>query len=226
MSAKKAAKKNTARKAKPALSRAKILTKAIRLADSNGLDALSMRKLAQSLQVEAMSLYNHVHNKDDVIDGMINSVVEQFVVPDVNKPWKQSMRTSAISTHKTLLNHPWAANLMITRVIMGEGMMTYSEACYGCLANAGFSYAMTDHAWNAISNHIYGFTLTQISSPLESSEYANAAEQYLPQVPKQTYPHIHAMMQLIIKGEHSGVNNFEFGLDLILDGLERKLQNQ
>lgn len=212
-------------KAKPALSRTKILKKAIQLADSHGLDALSMRKLAQSLQVEAMSLYNHVRNKEDVIDGMINTVVEKFALPDANQPWKQSMRESVMSTHQVLLQHPWSANLMITRVIMGEGMMSYSDACYGCLANAGFSYAMTDHAWNAISNHLYGFTLTQINAPTITSDYVKAAEHYLPQVPQQTYPHIHTMMQLIIKGEHSGINNFEFGLDLILDGLERQLNN-
>jgi len=195
------------------------------MADVNGLASLSMRKLADQLGVEAMSLYNHVQNKDDVIDGMLGLVIAQFVVPDAGEHWKAAMRECAISTHKTLLKHPWAAQLLISRVSVSEHMMSYSDACYGCLANAGFSYEMTDHAWNAISNHVYGFTLTLINSPIDSTDYVKAAKQYLPAVPKDTYPHVHAMMQLIINGDHSGVNKVEFGLDLILDGLDSLLKS-
>ena len=195
------------------------------MADANGLGSLSMRKLADKLGVEAMSLYNHVRNKDDVIDGIVSLVIAQFMLPDANEHWKVAMRSCAISTHKTLLKHPWAAQLLISRVSVSENMMAYSDACFGCLANAGFSYEMVDHAWNAISNHIYGFTLTLINSPIDSNDYAKAAEQYLPVVPKDVYPHVHSMMQLIISGDHNGVNNVAFGLDLILDGLDVMLRS-
>lgn len=220
-----AARKAASGTSKPSLTREKVLLKALQMADANGLESLSMRKLADQLGVEAMSLYNHVHNKDDVIDGIVSLVIARFKLPDTNEHWKAAMRSCAISTHETLLKHPWAAQLLISRVSVGENMMTYSDACFGCLANAGFSYEMSDHAWNAISNHIYGFTLTLINSPVDSADYAQVAEQYLPDVPKETYPHMHALMQLIISGDHNGVNKVEFGLDLILDGLDSMLKS-
>jgi len=220
-----AARKAASGKSKPSLSRDKVLLQALQMADAKGLASLSMRKLADQLDVEAMSLYNHVQNKDDVIDGIVSLVIAQFMLPDTNKHWKSAMRACAISTHETLLKHPWAAQLLISRVSVSEHMMNYSDACFGCLANAGFSYEMTDHAWNAISNHIYGFTLTMINSPIDSADFAQAAKQYLPAVPKDTYPHVHALMQLIISGDHNGVNNVEFGLDLILDGLDTMLRS-
>jgi len=102
-------------------------------------------------------------------------------------------------------------------------MMTYSNACFGCLFRAGFSHELTDHGWNAINNHLYGFTLTELNSPVNSEDYAHIAEQYLPMVPEDKYPHIRSMMDVIIAGKHSGVNDFEFGLDLILEGLESRL---
>lgn len=218
-----AARKAAARTSKPSLTRDKVLRQALQMADSGGLGALSMRKLADKLGVEAMSLYNHVQNKDDVIDGIVALVVAKFIVPDTKEHWKVAMRNCAISTHTTLLKHPWAAQLLISRVSASENMMIYSDACYGCLANAGFSYEMTDHAWNAISNHIYGFTLTLINSPIDQADCAQAAKQYLPVVPKESYPHVHEMMLLIISGDYNGVNNLEFGLDLILDGLDSML---
>jgi len=216
-----AAKKKRTRAAKSPLTVKKIFRQALRIADKGGIEALSMRKLADRLGVEAMSLYNHVQNKDDVLDGVLTLVVEQFQIADPEKEWRQALRESAISTHLVLLKHPWAAQLLISRVNTSAAMMKYSEAGYGCLYKAGFSYVLADHAWNAIGNHIYGFTLTQINSPVDTRDYAKAAKQYLPQVPVDEYPHIHGMMQLIISGQHNGINNFEFGLDLILDGLAR-----
>ena len=180
-----------------------------------------MRKLAESLNVEAMSLYNHVQSKDDVLDGMVGLVIEQFELPNPAKNWKKELKTGANSMHAVLLQHRWAAQMLISRVITGDAMMRNADAWVGCLHKAGFSYVMADHAWNALTNHIYGFTLTQINSPLEAADYAKSAEQYLPYVPASDYPHLNGLMQLIISGKHDGINNFEFGLDLILDGLER-----
>lgn len=209
------------RSSRQALSREKVLKTALRLADKQGIDSLSMRKLADALDVEAMSLYNHIKNKDEVIDGIVEMVVNRFTTASFELPWKQAMRECAISTHQVLLKHPWVAMLLISRVTICDGLLRYSDASFGCLRKAGFSYEMADHGWNAISNHIYGFTLTVISAPIDSSEYSNAAEHYLSAVPKEQYPHVHSLMTLIISGEHTGINDFEFGLDLILDGLER-----
>jgi len=182
-----------------------------------------MRKLAQVLGVEAMSLYNHIENKEDLLDGMIDFVVSEFALPKQNKPWRSALRQSVISAHDVLLQHPWAALLLLSRINTGEAMMTYCDACFGCLFRAGFSAPLTDHGWNAVHNHLYGFTLTEINSAVDPKDYAEAAAQYLPLAPIERYPHVRAMMEVIIDGSHTGVNDFTFGLDLILDGLENKL---
>lgn len=212
--------KQNKRASRQALSREKILKKAVSLADKHGVDALSMRKLAHALNVEAMSLYNHIDNKEDLFDSLVDWVVSQFQLPDENKHWKESLRRSVISSHDVLLKHPWATLLLLSRINTGDSIMAYSNACFGSLLNAGFSHALTDHGWNALNNHLYGFTLTEINLPINPDDYSKAAEEYLPMVPVERYPHIHSMMQIIIKGEHSGVNDFNFGLDLILNGLE------
>lgn len=214
----------TKRSTRAALTRAKIVKKAIRLADRNGVEGLSMRKLAQALKVEAMSLYNHIDNKEDLLDAMVDDVAAHFEMPDTDKQWKSTLRASVISTHDVLLQHPWVTHLLLTRITTGDAMMGYTNACFGCFLNAGFSHPLTDHGWNALNNHLYGFTLTEINSPIKPKDYSKAAQQYLPMVSEEHYPHIRSMMKVIISGEHSGVNDFEFGLDLILDGLEKKLK--
>jgi len=186
-------------KKKP-LSREKILLHAVRLADRDGVAKLSMRSVAETLNVEAMSLYNHIKNKDDLLNGMVDVVVSEFEHPAATVPWQLAMRKCAIHTHEVLLTHPWAAALLIS-----------------------FSYPMADHAWNAVCNHLYGYTLTQVNSPIASEDYSRTAEHYLPMVPEADYPYVNRLIRLIVSGEHSGVNDFAFGLDLILDGLAAKL---
>jgi len=121
-----------------------------------------------------------------------------FEPPNQKKAWKPAIRESAVSTHKVLLTHPWAAELLISRVYLGEASLNYADKAYGCLRKAGFGYDMADHAWNAINNHLYGFTLTVINAPIQSPEYASAAEHYQELVPHDQYPHLHSMMQEII----------------------------
>jgi len=210
-------------RSKTALSREKILSRAVRLANRDGVDAVSMRTVAKALNVEAMSLYNHVKNKEDLLLGMVDRVVCEFELPKTNTHWKSAMRASVISTHEVLLANPWAAGLLISKVLTEDGMMRYSNACFGCLVEAGFSYAMADHAWNALNNHLYGFTLTAVNSPVDPADYAASAAEYEPLISEADYPYIRSMMRVIIDGEHSGVNDFTFGLDLILNGLEDKL---
>ena len=213
-------------KRKP-LTKLMILNASLRLADENGLEQLSMRKVAQSLNVEAMSLYNHIANKNDLLDGMLESVVAKFELPSINQNWQNAMRKAAISAHQVLLKHPWAAHQMISKISVGPARLAWSNATIGCLHEAGFSYEIADHAWNAIDNHIYGFTLQAVNAPVDPQQYANAAEEYLPIISEDEYPYLNAMASLIAEGKHSGINEFEFGLDLILDGLERlKAANQ
>jgi AcrR family transcriptional regulator len=202
------------------LSRERVLGAAVDLADATGIDSLSMRKLAQKLGVEAMSLYNHISNKDDVLDGITDLVVGEIFVPTIGGDWKTAMRERATSAHEVLLRHPWASLLIASRVNIGPAMLRYVDATVGCLIEAGFSYELADRAWNAIDSHIYGFTLQELNFPFDPEEYASAAKQFLPMLPIERYPYMNALAQTVIDGTHHGVHDFEFGLDLVLDGLE------
>jgi AcrR family transcriptional regulator len=218
-------KKNQSSRRTP-LSRERILKAAIKLADKEGIDSISMRKIAGTLKVEAMSLYNHVGNKEDLLDGMVDRVASEIELPVIARDWKQSIRNRANSAHQVLLKHPWASMLMLSRINVGPAMLAYVNATIGCFREAGFTFEMTDHAWNAVDNHIYGFTLQALNFPFEPSEYASAAKEFMPMIPEQEYPHLRGMAMEIIEGRHHGVQDFEFGLELILDGLERSLDFQ
>ena len=201
------------------LSKERVLHAAVALADSIGIDSLSMRRLGQELGVEAMSLYKHVANKEDILDGIVDLVVREIEVPAIGGDWKAAMRRRAKSAHAVLLRHRWATMLLVARANVGPAMLRYVDATIGCLREAGFSYAMADHAWNAIDNHVYGFTLQELNFPFKPEEYAAAAKGFLPQLPPHQYPYLRGMSEQVIAGHHSGLHDFEFGLDLILAGL-------
>lgn len=208
------------------LTRERVLRAALHLADEEGLEALSMRRLAQELGVEAMSLYNHVSGKDDLLDGIADMVVGEIEVPAIGADWKAAMRRRATSAHEVFLRHPWAPLLIGSRVNVGPAMLRYVNATLGCLREAGFSYELADRAWNAIDSHVYGFTIQELNFPLEPSEYASAAKMFLPRLPADEYPYMRALTELVIEGAHRGVHDFQFGLELILDGLERLLRRE
>lgn len=207
------------------LSREGILRAAVELADERGIEMLSMRKLAETLGVEAMSLYNHVANKDDLLDGMVEAVIAEVDLPDPSTPWKDAMRRRAVSAHAMLLRHPWASIMVVSRINVGPAMLRYLDATIGSLRAAGFSYAMADHAISVLDSHIYGFTLLKANFPIDEGEYAKAAQQFLPMLPADLYPHARALTEEVGSGRHSGVNDFTFGVDLLLEGLGSLLGN-
>jgi AcrR family transcriptional regulator len=202
------------------LSRERVLLAALRLADAEGLEALSMRNLAQELGVKAMSLYNHVKNKDDLIDGIVDIVVGEIEVPDFKLDWKTAMRRRAISAHEVLLRHPWATMPIVSRINVGPAILQYVDATLGCLHKAGFSLEMADHIWNAMDSHIYGFTLQELNFPVEAENYSGAAKEGLALIPAEQYPYMNDLTHEVIEKRYDGLHNFEFGLDLILNGLE------
>jgi AcrR family transcriptional regulator len=206
-----------------ALSRMRILRSALDLADREGLEGLSMRKVAEGLGVQAMSLYNYVTNKDDLIDGMVELVVGEMAVPDGGKAWKGEMRRRAIVARSVLLRHPWAMIPLMSRVNVGPMVLRYIDATLGCLQAGGFSLYVADHAWNAMDSHIYGFTLQELKFPFEAVDYPEAARLGLPLVPVALYPNMHALTIEVIERRYDGLHDFEFGLDMVLDGLERLL---
>lgn len=202
------------------LSRERILQVALQRADAEGLEALSMRKLAQELGVKAMSLYNHVANKDDMVDGMVDLVVGEIELPSLDVDWKTAMRQRAVSAHAVLLRHPWATLALMSRVNVGPAMLRYVDATLACLVEAGFSYPMADYAWNALDSHIYGFTLQALNFPFEAEAYAAAAKDYVAMIPPDKYPYLNQLTHHVMDGRHDGLHDFEFGLNLLLDGLE------
>ena len=203
------------------LTRERVLRAAVRLADKHGLDALSMRRLATSLKVEAMSLYNHVANKDDVLDGMVDLIIGEITLPSPGGDWKAAMRARATSAHAVMLAHPWAPMLVVARINVGPNMLRYVDATLGTLRQAGLSWAETDRAWNAMDSHIYGFTLQLQNFPVDPQEYASAAASYLAMLPADKYPYMHELTVLVANGSHDGTHDFAFGLELIVDGLDR-----
>jgi AcrR family transcriptional regulator len=210
---------NTERRAR--LSRERVLRAAISLADRSGLDSLTMRRLGQELGVEAMSLYNHVSNKDDILDGMVDLVLTDIDVPPAGTDWRTAMRQRSISAHEVLLTHPWAAMLIMSRFNIGPGMTRYLDATLGRLRDGGFSIEGALDAWHTLDSHLYGFTLQELNLPFEVAETQQVSADVLRQLPADEYPHV---VEVITKIMQTGRDeNFEFGLDLILDGLEKTL---
>jgi AcrR family transcriptional regulator len=214
------------------LSKERVLERAIALADKDGIDALSMRKLGQALGVEAMSLYNHVANKNELVTAMVDRVIEQFELPDDEPTWDAAIRRCAISAHDVLIEHQWACRLALVpsdvRAIGGP-RIRYMEWLLRRLREGGCSPELSYSAYHAIDSHIFGFTLWQIghgeaaramSSP-EGEDVKDWAARFLEQMRPQ-YPYLaeHGEQHLA-EGARSGREEFEFALDLLLDGLRR-----
>ena len=203
------------------LTKERVLRAAVRLADEGGIESLSMRKLGQELGVEAMSLYNHVANKDEVLDGIVEMVVDEIPPPPEDSDWKTTLRQSAISTHEALMRHPWAASLWWRRS-EGPGRLRKAELTLRTLRQAGFSEDLTYHGYHVLLAHILGFTLQALNFPIETrEELAEMAAKFLEDFPVDEYPYLAEHIRQHVDPGDSDEGAFEFGLDLILDGLER-----
>jgi AcrR family transcriptional regulator len=209
--------------ARAPLTRERVLEAAIALADEGGSAGLTMRKLAQQLGVEAMSLYNHVANKEDLLDGMVDLVFAEIDLPAHGTDWKAALRQRAIGTRAALERHRWAIGLMESRSQPGTANLRHHDAVLGCLREAGFSIAMAAHAYSVLDSYIYGFTLNKQSLPFDTSEeVAELGRRYLRELLGTQYPYLAEMiLEHAMKPGYDYAEEFAFGLDLILDGLER-----
>jgi AcrR family transcriptional regulator len=205
------------------LNRQRVLEAAVRLADAGGLEALSMRKLGQEVGVEAMSLYNHVANKEDVHAGMVELVLDEFELPSDELDWKAGIRAAAMSAHDSLVRHRWASGLMMTVQTVSDARLRWNEWVLRTLREAGFSANLTHHAYHALESHIVGFALWRTSMPFEThAELVGLAERFLAQFPVDDYPYfVEHVREHLDPPAQDEPTEFEFGLDLILDGLER-----
>ena len=204
------------------MSRERVLQAAVALADKGGIGSLTMRKLGQKLRVEAMSLYNHVANKDDILDGIVDHVFSEIALPSDRSDWKGAMRQRAISAREVLHRHRWAIGLMDSRVTPGPATLRHHDAVIGTLRGAGFSIGMAAHAYSVMDSYIYGFALQQTTLAIDTSkDPAEMVEAFRKQLPATVYPHLSEMVDHATKPGYDYAEEFEFGLDLILDGLER-----
>jgi len=204
------------------LTRERVLQAATKLADQGGIEALSMRKLGQELGVEAMAVYYHFANKAEVVDGLVDLVFSEIEPPSAGGDWKAAMRQRAISLRDVLLRHRWAIGLMESRLHPGPASLGHHDAVLGSLRAAGFSIEMAAHAYSLLDSYIYGFALTMLNLPFEDSEeVAEVARSMLEPFPAEEYPNMVAIIEHAMQPGYDFGDEFEYGLDLILDGLER-----
>jgi AcrR family transcriptional regulator len=207
------------------LSRERVLDAAIANADAGGLEALSMRTLAEMLDVAPMALYRHVANKDDLIDAMVDVVFSEIGVPSGGGDWQTSMRQRAIAVRDALLRHRWAIGLLESRRRPGPANLRHHDAVIGRLRAAGFSVEMAAHAYSLLDAYIYGFALTKMSLPFDTgAEVAEVAQSMLEPFPVNEYPNlVEFITEHAMRPGYDYGDEFEYGLDIILEGLERKL---
>ena len=209
--------------ARAPLSRERVLRAAVELADDGGLESLSMRRLAGPLGVEAMSLYHHVRNKRDLLSGMHDAVYAEIELPSPEGDWRSAIRGTAISFHHVLLRHRWACSLFMTPLDPSPAQLRYMDAILGRLRSAGFSADMTHHAYHALDSHIVGFTLWLLPFLAIAEARPDYAERFLEELPRGDLPHLVEHVHVHMAPDRPGdVGEFEFGLDLILEGLERR----
>jgi AcrR family transcriptional regulator len=203
------------------LNKERVLDTAMELADEGGIESLSMRNLARKLGVGVMTLYYYVADKGEILDGIVDITVNEIDLPPANADWKEALRQIAISAHRSLQRHPWAASLMFSTG-PGQGRMRYMESVLRTLREGGFSADITHRAYHALESHIIGFTLWQASLPFTAEELPALAADFLGNLTMDQYPYISEHIeQHLAPSSEDEVSTFEFGLELILSALER-----
>jgi len=206
------------------LNREKVLTAAIELADRDGLDSLTMRRLGEKLGVEAMSIYAHVANKEDLLTGMIDAVFADIELPSLSDDWKTAIRKRSVSFRDALSRHPWATSVKDSGTAPGPGTLRHLDTALGTLRNGGLSLALTAHAISAIDSYVYGFAMREKSLPLKTEEEAAIVAQILlTDLPAAEYPYLAELTaNQVLQPGYRYANEFEFGLDLVLDAIARE----
>ena len=205
---------------RPHLTKDRVLLAAVALADRNGLGSLTMRRLGRELGVEAMSLYKHVANKDEILDGIVDLVVGEIEIPEPGSDWKAAMRERALSARRVLLRHPWAIGLFESRGAFGPAVLRYLDAIIASLRAGGFSMEAAAHAFSLLDNYVYGHVIQEISFET-SKERGEATKPILEHLQGDEYPHLTELAALQeATSPFDYDTEFEFGLNLILDALD------
>ena len=209
---------------RPRLSRERVLRGAMAVADTGGIDSLTIRSLAQSLGVKPMSVYYYVANKDEILDGIVDLVFSEIELPAADGDWRAEMRRRAASARKALRTHPWAIGLMESRTSPGAATLRHHDAVIAALRGAGLSRALTAHAYALIDSYVYGFALQEAGLPFEGSgTVADVAAPIMEQFTTGDYPHLVEMAtDYYLQPGYDFGDEFEWGLELILDALARR----
>jgi AcrR family transcriptional regulator len=204
------------------LNKPRVVAEAIRLADLEGVDGLSMRRLAGALGAGAMSLYHYVTNKDELLDAMIDIVFDEIELPPKETDWQSAMRQRSVSAREVLARHPWAIVLMESRRTPGPANLRHREAVVACLRTAGFSVIMATHANWLIDSYVYGYALQEASLPFDTAdELADMADDvFMPQLDPQQFPYLNETAGALFAAGYDPTQEFDFGLDLVLGALE------
>ena len=206
------------------LSRERVLSAAVTVADEGGITGLTIRSLAQELGVRPMSVYHHVANKDEILDGIVDIVFSEIELPSTDGEWLSEIRNRARSARQVLRRHPWAIGLLESRTSPGPATLRHHDANIGVLRGAGFSVEMAAHAYALIDSFVYGFALQEATLPFEDSTVAEVAAPMMELFDTGEYPHLMELTtEFVLQPGYDFGNEFEFGLTLILDGLSRSL---
>jgi AcrR family transcriptional regulator len=208
------------------LNRERILRAALAVADSGGLERLTIRSLAQELGVKPMSVYHYVANKDEILDGLVDLVFAEIELPRPTGDWREEMGKRARSARQVLRRHPWSIALLESRTAPGPATLRHHDTMIAALRAGGFSIAQTAHAYALLDAFVYGFAVQEASLPFEGPDgAAEVAEPIMALMAAGEYPHLveFAEKHALLPGYDFG-DEFDFGLDLLLDGLARLLE--
>ena len=211
-----------ARRHRPALSRERVISASIRMADEGGINGISMRRLADQLGVRAMSLYHYFVNKDQLRAGMLAAVFAEMERPAHTADWRADLRRASISAKEVLLRHRWAARLLGEPMAPSRAQLEWMDGILGRLREAGFSPNMVHHAYHALDSHIVGFVLWVLPFLELDDAVPNLASDVISELHGGDLPHFVEHVGEHLADRPDDIDEFEFGLDLLLDGLERK----
>ncbi len=212
----------TAASSRRALTRGRVIDAAVALTDDIGVDGLTIRRLATALGVKPMAIYHHVANKEAILDGMVDLVFSEIDLPPTDTDWRTAMRRRSASARAVLARHPWAAALMESRATPGPATLRHHDAVLGCLRGGGLSIQLTAHAYALIDAYVYGFALQEASLPATGGDdMADLAQSITDAMPAGEYSNlVEFTTEHVLQPGYDFGEEFAFGLDLILDGLD------
>ena len=207
------------------LSRERVLNGAVAVADSGGIAGLTIRSLAQELGVKPMSVYHHVANKSEILDGIVDIVFGEIELPSAGGDWRAEISRRAHSARLVLRRHPWAIGLLESRTSPGPATLRHHNAVLGALRAAGFSVALTAHAYALLDSYVYGFALQEATLPFDDSSVEEVAAPMMAAFESGSYPHLLELVtEHALRPGYNFADEFEFGLGLVLDGLSDRLR--